>query len=165
MGSDARKKELAAMCHGRMRKKGLDWMRWRQGTRGGDVHLGREIRRRKITFGEGSNSYHVIRHFAHRIEKRRVGLKVAYKYMAGDGSGGETDGVGGYKVGLSAWSPLQMPLGDSVVLSTGLRLRGFIFAPDESSNSWTFCWMPVTSRPLRGMTLSRLLTGRRKLGN
>lgn len=51
-----------------------------------------------------------------------------------------------------------MPLGDSVVLSTGLRLRGLIFAPDASSKRRIFCWIAVTSRLLRGTTLSRLLT-------
>lgn len=51
-----------------------------------------------------------------------------------------------------------MPLVASVVLSTDRLLRGFILAPDESSKSWTFVAMPVTSNPLRGMTLSLSLT-------
>jgi len=56
-----------------------------------------------------------------------------------------------------------MPLVASVVLITGLRLRGFILAPEASRSSWTFCWMAETSRPLRGMTLSRLLAKREYL--
>ena len=44
------------------------------------------------------------------------------------------------------------------MLSTARRLRGTILAPDESRSSLTFCWMAVTSRDFKGMTLSRLLT-------
>lgn len=54
-----------------------------------------------------------------------------------------------------------MPLAASVVLSTVRRLRGRIFAPDESRRSWTFLWMAVTSNDFRGMTLSLLLTVRK----
>lgn len=51
-----------------------------------------------------------------------------------------------------------MPLVASVVLSTLRRFRDLIFAPDESSNRLTFFWMPVTSRPFSGITLSLLFT-------
>ena len=45
-----------------------------------------------------------------------------------------------------------------MVLSTVRLLSGFILAPDESRRSWTFFWIPFTSNPLRGTTLSLLLT-------
>ena len=51
-----------------------------------------------------------------------------------------------------------MPRADSVVLSTARFFRGLILAPDESKRSWTFFWIPFTSNPLRGTTLSLLLT-------
>lgn len=63
-----------------------------------------------------------------------------------------------YRRGGSACRPLQMPLVESVVLSMIRRLRGWIFAPDESRRSCTLFWMPLTWSELRGMTLSLLLT-------
>ena len=63
-----------------------------------------------------------------------------------------------YSCGRGACNPLHIPLADSVMLSTVRRLRGTIFAPEESSSSWTFFSIPVTSKSLRPMTLSRLLT-------
>ena len=52
-----------------------------------------------------------------------------------------------------------MPLADSVVLTTILRLSGTIFAPDESSSSWTLLATPLVSKPFNGMTFSLLFTG------
>ena len=51
-----------------------------------------------------------------------------------------------------------MPLADSAVLSTVRRFNDLILAPDESSRSWIFVSMAVTSKPFRGMTFSLLLT-------
>ena len=55
-----------------------------------------------------------------------------------------------------------MPLADSVMLSTVRRLRGTIFAPEESSSSWTFFSIPFTSKSRKGMTLSLLFTDKPK---
>ena len=55
-----------------------------------------------------------------------------------------------------------MPLADSAVLSMVRLLRGLILAPDESRMSCNLFAMPLTSKPFRGMTLSRSFTGQEK---
>ena len=60
--------------------------------------------------------------------------------------------------GSVTWRPLQIPLVASVTLTTGLRFKGTIFAPEESRRSWTFCCIWVTSRPLSPMIFSREFT-------
>ena len=54
--------------------------------------------------------------------------------------------------------PLQIPLADSEELTTAFLFKGTIFAPDESSRSWTFCSIWVNSKPLSPTTLSRPFT-------
>lgn len=51
-----------------------------------------------------------------------------------------------------------MPLADSDVLSTVRRFNDLILAPEDSSRSWTFFSIAVTSKQFRGMTFSLSLT-------